>query len=80
MAKNMARVEDGVVVNIEWWSDATVETTALKNMGERPVEIGHTYENGKFYKDGVEVLTSLEEALKKNAEYEESLLELGVEL
>lgn len=30
--------------------------------GDRPVGIGDTYTNGKFYRDGVEVLTALEEA------------------
>ena len=30
--------------------------------GDRLVGIGDTYTNGKFYRDGVEVLTALEEA------------------
>lgn len=30
--------------------------------GDRPVGIGDTYTNGKFYRDGKEVLTALEEA------------------
>lgn len=30
--------------------------------GDRPVGIGDTYTNGKFYRNGVEVLTELEEA------------------
>lgn len=30
--------------------------------GDRPVGIGDTYTDGKFYRDGVEVLTALEEA------------------
>ena len=30
--------------------------------GDRPVGIGDTYTNGKFYRDGVEVFTALEEA------------------
>ena len=30
--------------------------------GNRPVGIGDTYANGKFYRDGKEVLTALEEA------------------
>lgn len=29
---------------------------------DRPVGIGDTYADGKFYRDGVEVLTELEEA------------------
>ena len=30
--------------------------------GDRPVGIGDTYTNGKFYRNGVEVFTELEEA------------------
>ena len=30
--------------------------------GDRPVGIGDTYTDGKFYRNGVEVLTALEEA------------------
>lgn len=30
--------------------------------GDRPVGIGDTYTDGKFYRDGIEVLTELEEA------------------
>lgn len=30
--------------------------------GDRPVGIGDTYTDGKFYRDGKEVLTALEEA------------------
>lgn len=30
--------------------------------GDRPVSIGDTYADGKFYRDGVEVLTELEKA------------------
>lgn len=30
--------------------------------GDRPVGIGDTYSDGKFYRDGKEVMTALEEA------------------
>ena len=42
--------------------------------------IGDTYSNGKFYRDGVEILTPLEEALEKNAEYESALSEIETAL
>lgn len=64
MGNNMARIEDGIVVNIEWFSSETVETENLKNMEDRQVEIGDTYQDGKFYRDGMEVLTPLEQAYK----------------
>ena len=83
MAKTMAVITEGIVSNVVWCSDGEPETEVWKEPGERPVGIGDTYENGKFYRNGVEVLTPLEEAQKKNAEYEEALREieeaLGVE-
>ena len=39
-----------------------------------------TYSGGKFYRDGEEILTPLEEALKKNAEYEAALSEIETAL
>lgn len=80
MAKNMARIDNGIVVNIEWCSDDVPETHVLKNMDERPVVIGDIYENGKFYRDGAEVLTPLEEIVKLNAEYEAALSEIEAAL
>lgn len=53
------------------------ETDALINPADRPVAIGDTYSNGKFYRDGVEILTPLEEALKENAEYKNLIASLS---
>lgn len=80
MAKNMAVITNGVVTNVIWCSDSQPETDTLKNPGERPVGIGDTYNGGKFYRDGVEILTPLEEALKKNTEYEAALSEIEAAL
>lgn len=57
MAKNMARIEAGIVVNIEWCSYSQAQTETLIDLADRPVAIGDTYTDGKFYRDGVEVLT-----------------------
>ena len=65
MAKNMALVENGIVVNVLWCSDRALETETLIGTADRPVGIGDTYTDGKFYRDGAEVLTPLEEALKQ---------------
>lgn len=62
MAKNMALVSDGVVVNVLWCSDKAAQTDTLIDPAGRPVGIGDTYSGGKFYRSGVEVLTPLEEA------------------
>ena len=66
--------------NMLWCSDSEPETDILINPADRPVGIGDTYSNGKFYRGGVEILTPLEEALKKNAEYEAALSEIEVAL
>ena len=76
MAKSMAQISGGVVTNILWCSDSDPETDVLVTLADRPVAIGDTYSDGKFYRGGVEILTPLEEALKKNAEYETALTEI----
>lgn len=80
MAKSMALIENGVVANMLWCSDSQSETASLINSADRPVAIGDTYSNGKFYRDGAEILTPLEEAQKKNAEYETALQEIEAAL
>lgn len=75
-----ALVENGVVTNIiemdkrnEQFFPSAVYT------GDRPVGISDTYTDGKFYRDGVEVLTPMEQAQAEMAEYKAALYELGVE-
>ena len=80
MAKSMALIENSTVTNMLWCSASEPETEFLINPADRPVAIGDTYSNGKFYRDGVEILTPLEEALKKNAEYEVALQEIETAL
>ena len=74
MAKSMALVDNGVVVNILWCSDRESETETLIDTADRPAAIGDSYECGKFYRNGEEVLTPLEEARKQ---LEEMALELA---
>lgn len=76
MAKNMALIEDGVVINILWCSDGEPETDTRKDMLDRPVGIGDTYADGKFYRDGVEILTPLKTALAEVETLQQELLEL----
>lgn len=80
MAKSMALIENGTVANMLWCSDSEPETDTIINPVDRPVGIGDTYSNGKFYRDGVEILTPLEEAQKKNTEYESALTEIETAL
>lgn len=80
MAKSMALIENGAVTNMLWCSDSEPETKTLINPADRPVAIGDTYSDGKFYRDGVEILTPLEAAQKQNAEYEAALSEIEAAL
>ena len=80
MAKSMAVITNSVVTNVIWCSNSQSETDTLKNPGERPVGIGDTYSGGKWYRDGAEILTPLEEAQKQIAEYEAALSEIEAAL
>ena len=80
MAKSMASIANGVVSNILWCADREPETDSLIYTADRPIGIGDTYTDGKFYRDGEEILTPLEGALKKNAEYEAALSEIEAAL
>lgn len=76
MAKTMAVVDGNTVTNIIWCDAMQPETDVWKDPMDRPISIGDTYSDGKWYRGGVEILTPLEEALKKNAEYEAALSEI----
>ena len=80
MAKSMALIENGTIVNMLWCTYSEQETESLINPADRPVGIGDTYSNGKFYRGGTEILTPLEEAQKKNIEYESALTEIETAL
>ena len=75
-----AIITDGIVTNIIALNDRNASDfpTAVK-LGDRPVDIGDTYADGKFYRDGVEVLTPLEHAQAEIDAYKAALNELGVE-
>lgn len=77
MAKSMALIENGTVINVLWCSDSQPESDTIVNPADRLVGIGDTYSDGKFYRDGVEILTPLEEALKENAEYKNLIASLS---
>ena len=75
-----AMVTGGVVTNIIALNDRNANDfpDAVK-LGDRPVDIGDTYTDGKFYRDGVEVLTPMEQAQAEIETYKSALTELGVE-
>lgn len=61
MDDRYALVENGVVTNIISLNDRNASDfpNAVKT-ADRPVGIGDTYVDGKFYRDGAEVFTPLE--------------------
>ena len=75
-----AIVTDGIVANVIALNDRNASDfpPAVK-LGDRPVGIGDTYADGKFYRDGVEVLTQMEQAQVEIDAYKAALNELGVE-
>lgn len=75
-----ALIDNGIVTNIIALNDRNAGDfpTAVK-LGDRPVAIGDTYIDGKFYRDGAEVLTPLEAAQAEIETYKSALTELGVE-
>lgn len=78
MAKTMALInENNTIINLLWCSDDELETDTLINSQDIPVAIGDTYENGSFYRNGKEVLTPLQAAMKKLAEYNSLIASLS---
>lgn len=75
-----ALISNGIVVNVIWLNDKNAGDfpTAVK-LGDRPVTMGDTYTGGKFYRDGAEVLTALEQAQVEIDSYKSALNEMGVE-
>ena len=76
MAKTMAVIDGGIVVNMIWCSDYTPETDTRKDLGDRPVGIGDTYTDGHWYRDGEEVLTPLEQAQKELADLQSQIADM----
>ena len=73
---NYALIENGVVSNIiALRSSNAADFPGAVALGDRPVGIGDSYQDGKFYRDGAEVLTAAEEIAAMRA----ALETLGVE-
>lgn len=68
MAKNMAKLTDGVVVNLEWCSDEEPETAELREYEGYAIRIGDSWEDRKWMRDGAAVLTEAQIAAQVAAE------------
>lgn len=80
MAKNMALLEQGAVINLLWCSDQEPETERLVDCGERPVCLGDSYTNGKFYRDGQAVLSEAEALQARNAQLLDAMAQMVEEV
>ena len=80
MAKNMALLEQGAVINLLWCSDQEPETERLVDCGERPVCLGDSYTNGKFYRDGQAVLSEAEALRTRNAQLLDAMAQMVEEV
>lgn len=75
-----ALISNGIVVNVIWLNDKNAsDFPAAVKLGDRPVTMGDTYADGKFYRDGEEVLTPMETAQAEIEQYKAALQTLGVE-
>ena len=76
---NYAVIENGIVSNLIWLHPMNAsEFPEGVSIGDIPVQIGDTYEDGVFYRDGEKVLTSAEVMRVEMADMREALAELGV--
>lgn len=77
-----ALIENSKVTNIvsadKSGADSLIKAGLNLVYTEKPVTIGDDYTDGKFYRDGNEVLTLLEEAMLVQADMQEALSILGV--
>lgn len=75
-----ALVENGVVTNVMvLYPPSAAEFEGAVPCGEIPVAIGDTYDGEHFFRDGVQVLSALEQAQKDAEDMQAALALLGVE-
>lgn len=78
---NYALIENNIVANVIWlYSGNAHDFPNAVALGDRPVAIGDSYIDGRFFRDGGEVLTALETAEREKQDMQnalESLLEVG---
>lgn len=76
---NYALIENGIVTNIIWlYSSNAHEFPGAVPVNDVPADIGDTYVDGVFYRNGERVLTENEQMQAEMADMQEALALLGV--
>lgn len=78
MAKTMAYIKDGIVINLIWVDDTTIETEELKNTNNLHVHIGDTYNDTSYYRDNIKLLSYREQMRKTILDYDAALTEIAM--
>lgn len=74
-----ALVENGVVTNVMvLYPPSAAEFAGAVPCGDLPVAVGDTYDGEHFFRDGVQVLSALEQAQKDAEDMAAALELLGV--
>jgi hypothetical protein len=74
-----ALVENGVVTNVMvLYPPSAAEFAGAVPCGDLPVAVGDTYDGEHFFRDGVQVLSALEQAQKDAEDMQAALELLGV--
>lgn len=76
---NYALMENGVVTNVIWLHPSNADDfPGAVLVDDVPVDIGDTYENGTFYRNGEKVLTFAEQMQMQTSDMRSALNLLGV--
>jgi hypothetical protein len=78
MAKTMAIIKDGIVINLVWVDDNSIETEELKNTYNLHVRVGDVYSNNSYYRDSVKLITHREQLTKNIKDYDSVLTDIAI--
>jgi len=74
-----AVIENGVVINLIWlYSGNAEEFPEAVPVNDLPVQIGDTYSDGVFYREGEKVLSFLDKVTLEKADMQTALETVGV--
>lgn len=77
---NYALIDNGIVTNLIWlYSGNASDFPIAVPCGEVPVAIGDTYDGEHFFRNGVQVLSALEQARQEAADMQAALALLGID-